>query len=47
MLIVLFDMRGLVQVLKRVKGRVYRIRPDIADDWKRHHDKDQPTPPFS
>ncbi|PNF23608.1 hypothetical protein B7P43_G04760 [Cryptotermes secundus] len=27
-----------VQVLKRLKRRVYRIQPDIADDWKHHHD---------
>ncbi|XP_070385039.1 histone-lysine N-methyltransferase SETMAR-like [Dermacentor albipictus] len=27
-----------VEVLKRLKHRVQRIRPDIADNWKLHHD---------
>lgn len=27
-----------VEVLKRLKKRVNRIRPDIADNWKLHHD---------
>ena len=27
-----------VEVLKRLKRRVQRVRPDIAKDWKLHHD---------
>ena len=27
-----------VEVLKRLKRRVYRVQPDIADNWKLHTD---------